>query len=234
MILSVIIVVSLSVSCGKNGAGEESTAPETTVNADLTTEAPDTEPQTETEPETEAEPLTEPTTETEPETTDEETEPAPEDTGITALLPENSSEISYDLAKELLTVCTGGGKSQTVSLLNERGFELIEHALAPVGLLIVHGNLGNLHIIYNKVCKVCAHLSCCRVTAEEAAFAHAGPVGVGYGTGADRDLCILEDINGCQRGSGGERTEHGQDIFCMPGLWSRWDRTCRRSTRLQP
>ena len=125
MILSVIIVVSLSVSCGKNGTGEESTVPETAYSVDSTTEAPDTEPQTVTEPEKETEPLTEPSTETEPETTDEETGPAPEDTGITALLPENSSEISYDLAKELLTVCTGGGKSQTVSLLNERGFELI-------------------------------------------------------------------------------------------------------------
>ena len=100
------------------------TAPVTT--APVTTAPVTTEPVT-TAPETTVPVTTEPVT-TAPETTAPDTgtvDPQPEPPEIVKLLPADSSSMSADLARKLLTICTGGNESSNASLLREAGFQVV-------------------------------------------------------------------------------------------------------------
>ena len=103
------------------------TSPETTVPV---TTVPETTAPVTTVPVTEAETTTLPSeTTTSPEETtapDTGTEiPDPEPPAIVKMLPSDSSVMSAELAKKLLSVCTGGNEASNSSLLINEGFSIL-------------------------------------------------------------------------------------------------------------
>ena len=103
LLLSVIVIISAVTSCGN----KDDTVTET---EEITVEETITETETVTETETEG-------------VTEAETN-APETT-VELSLPENSAEISYDTALQLLSFCSGYNERSTAALLKNAGFEVL-------------------------------------------------------------------------------------------------------------
>ena len=98
---------------------EVTTAPETTA-AEETTKAPVTTAPVTEKPEETTAPAT-----TAPETQPEETTPAEEKKDVTLLIPEKSSAVSYDFARQLLEICSDGGENATVSTMKFYNFDIV-------------------------------------------------------------------------------------------------------------
>ncbi len=134
-VISIILLAAMLLSACTPGIAEQTTAAEETTQAEttaaettaetteeaVTTEEETTAPETETETETEAQ-TTEEVTVTE---TEAETEAPDEEGQITLVLPKNSSDVSHELALDLLAMASGGGEAATKNNLTVEGFEVL-------------------------------------------------------------------------------------------------------------